>query len=192
VPNNAIVKFYAKHGTRDSIAVIDTIGAQVKKGTWSTLWLPRLDSLSTEGKFDLSAPASVGIVMYFPAPYDTTHWTGDVDLDNLWIYGVSFPTKLLDGVTKVKEAPKTFHLNDNYPNPFNPATTIEYHVSTKSHIALQVYDVLGRKVMTLVDGLQKPGSYKVILDGSHLSSGVYFDKLTSGASCETKTLLLIK
>ena len=192
VPNNAIVKLFAKHGTRDSIAVIDTIGAQVKKGTWSTLWLSRLDSLNIEGKFDLSLPATVGIVLYFPAPYDTTHWTGGVDLDNLWIYGVSFPAKLLDGVTNINEAPKTFHLNDNYPNPFNPATTIEYQVSTKSYIALHIYDVLGRKVMTLVNGVQQPGSYRVVLDGSHLSSGVYFDKLTSGTSCETKTMVLIK
>jgi eukaryotic-like serine/threonine-protein kinase len=113
-------------------------------------------------------------------------------LDSL-VYAVDTAyTRIPAGGIQGNETSKIFHLNDNYPNPFNPATTIEYQVSVKGHMELRIYDILGREVMTLVDGEQKPGNYKVTLDGSRLSSGVYFDRLTSSSSCETKTILLIK
>jgi hypothetical protein len=192
MPNNGIVKFYAVNSMHDSIAVTDTIGKRLTAGTWTNLLLTKIDSLNKAGTFDESKGVSVGVAITFPAPFDTTRWSGDIDFDNLWIYGVPFTSQLIDGVSDIHGIPTSFHLENNYPNPFNPTTTIGYQVSRSSRVSLRIFDILGRELMTLVDGMHKPGSYKVTFDASHLSSGIYFDRLTSGNACETKTLVLLK
>jgi len=70
--------------------------------------------------------------------------------------------------------PISFALNQNYPNPFNPSTTISFDIPKQSNVKLIVYDVLGRKVKTLVDEKKSPGRYSIKFDASQLSSGVYF------------------
>lgn len=74
--------------------------------------------------------------------------------------------------------PVSYALKQNYPNPFNPTTSIVYDVPSSSHVVLTLYDVIGREVAILLSGVQQPGSYSVPVDGSQLSSGVYFYKLT--------------
>ncbi len=91
----------------------------------------------------------------------------------------------------------TFRLYQNYPNPFNPTTAINYKLAKLSSVTLKIYDVLGREVVTLVNGRQNAGSYTVNFDGSRLSSGVYFYRLVAednGARgfVSTKKLVLIK
>ncbi len=74
--------------------------------------------------------------------------------------------------------PDHYTLSQNYPNPFNPTTTIEYELPKDAFVKLIVYDILGREVQTLVNQEKAAGSYKVIFDGSNLSSGVYFYRIT--------------
>lgn len=88
--------------------------------------------------------------------------------------------------------PSSFLLNQNYPNPFNPSTTIEYDVPLWSHITLTIYDVLGRKVETLVNGERSPGHYEVKSDASKLASGVYFSTMRTESFAQTKKLMVIK
>ena len=93
--------------------------------------------------------------------------------------------------------PKTFGLSQNYPNPFNPTTIIQYQLSAGSAVTLKVYDMLGKEVKTLVNQRQEAGMYSVILDGSRLSSGVYFYRIvavsTNGKIYNaTKKLILLK
>ncbi len=98
-------------------------------------------------------------------------------------------------ITVVREPggnPGSFLLEQNYPNPFNPSTVIGYQLSAVSHVTLKVYDVLGREVATLVDEVQKMGSYEVEFDGSRLPSGVYFYRLQAGTYSRTKKLVLLK
>jgi hypothetical protein len=95
-------------------------------------------------------------------------------------------------VEKIDDLPKDFYLSNNYPNPFNPTTRINYSLSKSVNVSLKVYDVLGREVRTLVQGAQNPGSYTVIFDASDLSSGVYFYRLEAGNYSETKQMLLMK
>jgi FG-GAP repeat/Secretion system C-terminal sorting domain/FG-GAP-like repeat len=99
-------------------------------------------------------------------------------------------------LTDVKEnkglSPYKFNLFQNYPNPFNPSTVIRYELSITSHVDLKVYDVLGRVIKTLVDGIQKPGEHIVNFDGSRLSSGVYFYQLATDQSVLQRTMVLIK
>jgi hypothetical protein len=96
--------------------------------------------------------------------------------------------------------PKQFLLEQNYPNPFNPSTTIQYQLPTASDVRLEVYDLLGRKVMTLVNAKQMAGNYSVQLNAASLASGVYFYRLqasaTNGGSnatfVQTKKMMLVK
>jgi hypothetical protein len=80
----------------------------------------------------------------------------------------------------VSQSPQSFELYQNYPNPFNGTTQIKYSVRIKSRILLSVYDILGRKVITLVDKIQEKGEYVVIVDLLEASSGIYFYRLASG------------
>ncbi|MFI5252255.1 MAG: T9SS type A sorting domain-containing protein [Bacteroidota bacterium] len=89
-------------------------------------------------------------------------------------------------------APGSFALHQNYPNPFNPTTVIHYQLSAAGRVTLKIYDVLGKEIATLVDGLQTPGDHFVQWDGSALPSGVYFYRIQSGLYSETKKLLLMR
>jgi hypothetical protein len=83
--------------------------------------------------------------------------------------------------------PVPFH---NYPNPFNPETTIEYRISKTDYVTLAVYDILGREVGALVNESKAPGLYSVRFDSRSLASGVYYCRLTAGDYVQTSKLLL--
>jgi len=91
-----------------------------------------------------------------------------------------------------EETPVRFVLHQNYPNPFNPVTQIQFSVLKTVNVKLTVYDILGNEVQTLVNEAFKPGEYRITFDGSNLSSGTYYYKLTAGNFSETKKMLLIK
>ena len=91
-----------------------------------------------------------------------------------------------------EQLPAHYQLEQNHPNPFNPSTTIAYEISSSAHVAVRVYDILGREVVTLIDGVQNPGSYRVTLDASHMVSGVYFYRLEAGSFVSVKKMLLLK
>jgi len=104
-------------------------------------------------------------------------------------------------VTDVEENITTisteFKLYQNYPNPFNPSTTISYSIpgnvkSETANVKLDVYDILGNKVATLVNKLQTEGNYKIKFDASNFASGIYLYKLNYGSFMQTKKMLLIK
>ena len=91
------------------------------------------------------------------------------------------------------EVPASFELLDNYPNPFNPSTTIGFNVSDHSNIRITVYDVLGRKVSTLTDQPYASGSHKITWDASAMSSGQYFYRMeANGKLVGAKPMMLIK
>jgi hypothetical protein len=100
------------------------------------------------------------------------------------------------GTSRVEQlsptAPKTFLLEQNYPNPFNPSTTIRYQLPVASEVKLEVYDVLGKKIATLVNERQSVGSYQVVWNASGLSSGTYFYRLQAGTFVETKKMIMVK
>jgi hypothetical protein len=90
------------------------------------------------------------------------------------------------------DVPAAFSLAQNFPNPFNPVTTIRYGLPSKSYVELAVYNVLGERVALLVRGEQEGGFHESRFDGSALSSGVYFYRLTSAGFVETKKLSLLR
>ncbi len=108
----------------------------------------------------------------------------------IWRRPVSEITGIVNG--RSLNLPKSFSLDQNYPNPFNPTTTISYQLPTQSYVTLKVFDVLGREVAMLVNGVEEPGYKSVQFDASRLSSSIYFYRLQADNYIETKKLLLIR
>ena len=114
---------------------------------------------------------------------------------------IAVPCTLLVGQVGVDDnptsLPSVFSLNQNFPNPFNPTTEISFGLPANGQVTLEVFDVMGRKVTTLVNGDMTAGIHKVIWDGNNSSgekvtSGMYFYKLTQGDSTVTKKMLMLK
>lgn len=97
-------------------------------------------------------------------------------------------------LTSVNESvvPLHFGLSQNYPNPSNPLTTIEYKIIHREYISLKVYNISGKEVRTLVDQVEEPGLYRVHFNGSSFSSGVYYYTLRTSTFRETKRMILVK
>jgi hypothetical protein len=85
-----------------------------------------------------------------------------------------------------------YALEQNYPNPFNPTTTIRYSLKETGKVSVRVYDVMGREVKVLVDGVQGAGEYSVVMDATGLSSGVYVYQLRAGGLLLTRKMVLAK
>jgi hypothetical protein len=85
-----------------------------------------------------------------------------------------------------------FVLKQNYPNPFNPVTKINYSVPKMSFIKINVYDILGNEITTLVNEEKSAGDYAVEFNGSNLSSGIYFYRMQTGTFIDIKKFILMK
>jgi 5'-nucleotidase / UDP-sugar diphosphatase len=88
--------------------------------------------------------------------------------------------------------PHTYSLSQNFPNPFNPATRIQFQIAKSGFVSLKVYNVLGQEVATLVNETRQAGEYTVQFDGSRLPSGVYFCRIEAGQFRSVKKMILIK
>ena len=88
--------------------------------------------------------------------------------------------------------PEGFHLAQNYPNPFNPSTIINYSIARAERVTLEVVDILGRKIATLVDDQRSPGHYAVTWDAAKHASGIYLYRLNTGSATQTKKMMLFK
>ena len=93
--------------------------------------------------------------------------------------------------------PTDFMLGQNYPNPFNPRTVIQYEVPTLGHVTITIYDILGREVIQLVNGIQEPGYKTIIWDAKNegefsVGAGLYFYQLKTAAYVNTKKMILVR
>lgn len=109
-------------------------------------------------------------------------------------FNVLSPNNIITSNEEIAEStiPESFKLHQSYPNPFNPTTTIGYELPQNTAIKLEVFNVLGQRVATLVDGVQPSGFHEVQFDASSLSSGLYLYRLTTESFSETKRMMLIK
>jgi hypothetical protein len=90
------------------------------------------------------------------------------------------------------DLPKSFALSQNFPNPFNPVTKINYDLPNDVFVSIKIYDVLGREIKTLVNEFKNSGRYMVSFNGSEFASGVYFYRIKAGSFNSIKRMLLIK
>jgi hypothetical protein len=102
------------------------------------------------------------------------------------------PVSTTDAPTDGSTIVRSYSLSQNFPNPFNPSTTISYQLPTQIHVTLKVFDVLGREIATLVNSVEPPGYKSLTFDASQLPSGVYFYRLQSASYIETKKLVLLR
>lgn len=108
-------------------------------------------------------------------------------------YSTFILTKASGGLsTEATEEDYTIQLHQNYPNPFNPSTNISFYLPQSTDVKVSVFDVTGRLVATLSDGLRNAGTHVVSFDASTLSSGIYFYRLEAGEFIETRKMILIK
>jgi len=132
---------------------------------------------------------------------------GNVFAQDSFPFSVSGPTTAKAGAEREipsewlpvvsASVPEAISLNANYPNPFNPTTQISYDINTATHVKLNIYNVRGQEIKTLVDGLQSPGSKTVTWDGTNnagqkVAGGVYLYRLQAGDVVQTKKMTLLK
>jgi len=122
--------------------------------------------------------------------------------DELYLYKVNqsgtlrtiltFHRNITSVEENISDKPTDLILNQNYPNPFNPSTTINYQIPKQSDVTLKVFDVLGREITTLVNGVEAPGYKSVNLNSNGFPSGIYYYRLQAGSYVETKKFILLK
>ena len=105
---------------------------------------------------------------------------------------VQFRNGIVGVLYATDNTPLAFRLAQNYPNSFNATTTIQYNLPEPSHVTIDIYDILGRKVETLVNAKQEAGCHQIIWNAKDASSGVYFYKIQAGDYAETKKMVLLK
>ncbi|MGB5872230.1 MAG: T9SS type A sorting domain-containing protein, partial [Bacteroidota bacterium] len=99
---------------------------------------------------------------------------------------------IITDVEEETQIPDRFTLSQNYPNPFNPSTQIQFGVPREGRILLEVYNLLGERVATLIDGHMSAGAYTVRYNASDLPSGIYYYRMTAAESVITRKMLLVK
>ena len=142
---------------------------------WVTIDVPISDFVNTpEARDDL-------------AQFLITSNLSEAYVDNIYLY-----RQTSTSIEREDPLPNSLSLAPNYPNPFNPSTTIRYTLSRGGDVSLEVFTITGQRVATLVSGMAQAGSHQVIFDASHLSSGVYTYRLQSGNQVKTRKMMLIK
>jgi hypothetical protein len=132
--------------------------------------------------FDMDKDNRISIVAPMVNPYiERTFLT---DFESNTTIGINDPI--------VINIPKNYELFQNYPNPFNPTTNIKFSIPKSGFVSLKIFDITGREVKTLVNGVMQAGNFTVDFNGSSLSSGIYFYMIKSGDFVMTKRMLLIK
>jgi len=107
-----------------------------------------------------------------------------------WVYVGSYVEETVGVDAEVQ--PNQFSLNQNYPNPFNPTTRIEYNLAVAGDVTLTLHNIMGQKVLTMVDKYQKAGNFDYVLDATELPSGIYFYSLTQNGITKSHKLVLMK
>ena len=162
-----------------------------------------LDAFTSFSGLILTTPIDLMIGQVLPS---NTQYNFKGVLDDIRIYNYAIPystiQSLYDFTTAINEKqevnlPKNFGLTQNYPNPFNNQTNIEYQISSSSVVKLEIFNLLGQKIKTLLNEEKFPGYYILSWDGTNdfrdsMNSGIYFIKFSTDKFTETKKMTLLK
>lgn len=141
-----------------------------------------------EQSADISEFAGNQISIRFRLSSDTGEERDGWYLDDIAVLGYQATPQSVES----EQIPHSFALSQNYPNPFNPVTRINYGIPRSGFVTLYVYDLLGRKVAELANGVQNAGDHSALFDATKFSSGVYFYRLTAGSNAATRTMTVVK
>ncbi|MGD8777888.1 MAG: discoidin domain-containing protein [Ignavibacteria bacterium] len=115
--------------------------------------------------------------------------------DDVWASFYEFKVFVSSDVTDIEEEnalPTDYKSYQNYPNPFNPSTVIKYELPENTHVTLKIYDIIGRKVKTLVDQFQNAGYYSIKFDAENFASGVYIYCFQANDYINVKKMIFLK
>lgn len=196
LPTDAILQFYACGGTNspdyaDSMQVLISPTGDTALSSFvylqSYIWPAGTVFGNFQQQFiDLSSYAGSTPRIAFRYYMDCTADGYAVHIDNFEMLGTV-------GINQIgNNLPKKFALSQNYPNPFNPTTKIKFDVPRNGNVLLEVYNNLGQLVKTLHNGYTNAGYYETNFDGSSLTSGIYYYKITSQDFVQTKKMILVK
>ncbi|MBU1636618.1 T9SS type A sorting domain-containing protein [bacterium] len=119
--------------------------------------------------------------------------SGKEPLQNIWGNWVTDRTCIcIEAVSAGVTMPQEYSLSQNYPNPFNPSTQFEFSIPKQERVEIALYNTLGQQVMTLVDEAMTAGTYRVSLDASRLSSGVYFCQMQTPSFKQVRKMMLVR
>jgi hypothetical protein len=147
----------------------------------------------TQYTLDVQVPTGVDAKALEVRLHVYNRFTGTIYWDDLTIKKIGSATGVVDN----QGIPATYQLANNYPNPFNPSTNIQYALSQSGQISLVIYNLLGQKVRSLVNSFVSAGYYEVTWDGrdengQSVQSGVYIFRLQTGTTALVKKMMLIK
>ncbi|MCZ2270255.1 MAG: T9SS type A sorting domain-containing protein [Ignavibacteriales bacterium] len=165
---------------------INNQGFEIKKqvmssengiGRWERIGFVEGSGTTTETKTYSFIDENVidGIFLY---RLKQTNFDGTFEYSNTIEVEISIPTR--------------FSLNQNFPNPFNPVTSIQYAIANKQFVTLKVYDILGKEITTLVNENKEAGNYSVDFNAAELPSGVYIYQLTTPGFIQARKMILAK
>jgi hypothetical protein len=141
-------------------------------GSWVNFW-----------KWTYTYDGNNNMIEELRQDWDGSNWVNDKK--KIYTYTITGIEQLADGI-------KTYSLSNNYPNPFNPSTTISYSVPEIEFVTIKVYYVLGNEVAILVNEEKSVGSYEVEFNATSLPSGIYFYRIQAGTFIETKKMVLLR
>ncbi|HBZ01963.1 MAG TPA: hypothetical protein DEO84_11660 [candidate division Zixibacteria bacterium] len=170
-------------------------GYNVYRSRFATGGFAKLNSTPIVGTTytDSAVPDSSIYFYYVTALYSDSIWSGES-----FPSGVDSGRMLATGIAgEESQLPDAFFLSQNYPNPFNPTTVISYGLPQDSRVKVEIYNLLGQKIKTLVNGLEKAGYKSLIWDGKDtagkaVSSGVYFYRIDAGSFQASKKMMMLK
>jgi len=164
-------------------------GLDVQTGTWSIPFGTKIRIYGIEGFYD-----NGGAILYPIAGFQDNDNNGTFELD---YQNSDLVLQRPVGIKEESQLPDDFELKQNFPNPFNPSTTIQYEIPEQSYVTLHIYDIVGRKVNTLVNSTQATGQYSIKWngtdhDGQQVSTGVYFARLQAGSYSEVIKMVYLQ
>jgi hypothetical protein len=156
-----------------------------QKGAWNTLDFNISKHIADASITNPRLTATFYVQVYYTPG---KKWSGTIFFDNLTLLGID----ALTGVAQNPATPYQYRLYNNYPNPFNPSTTVRYELKQEGPVSLKIYDVLGREVATLVNERESAGPHSVVFEADRFATGAYFYTLRAGAFVKTGKMMLLK
>ncbi len=141
------------------------------------------------GPFEIAAEDSINIVFGFGIGEGIDGLRANLEVAQ-WLFDNGYNPTSVD--EEYGRLPNGYSLAQNYPNPFNASTSISFSLLEPQDVKLTVYDLLGREVSTLVDEYRQTGIHHISFDASDLASGIYFYRIQTGESVETRRMVLLK
>ncbi len=155
----------------------------------STVYVPNFTEFVVNIEYTVSDTPNVAVISF---TIDSSEVSNYLHIGSQWFIDELFFGPISDVEDDIYTQPNSFNLEQNYPNPFNPITTIKYQISELSFVILNVFDVLGNDIVTLVNEEKPIGSYEVEFDAIGLPSGIYFYQLKTSNYIVTNKMILLK